>query len=120
MDTKRTYLNLGAWQERSVVNGPGERFVLWLQGCPLRCPGCFNEEFLPHIERHLIEIDEMLTWVLDVSGIEGITYTGGEPFEQAQGLALLSKQLQAAGLTVVCYTGYTLERLAALEDTWID
>jgi len=120
MDTKSTYLNLGSWQERSLVNGPGERFVLWLQGCSMRCPGCFNEEFLPYIERHLIKIENMLTWVLDVSGIEGVTYTGGEPMEQAQGLTILSKHLRAAGLTIVCYTGYTLDELSASEDPWID
>ena len=120
MAVKRIHLNVGAWQERSVANGPGERFVLWLQGCPVLCPGCFNEELLPFVPRHLITVEAMADRILAVPSIEGVTYTGGEPTVQAQGLALLSERLRACGLTVVCYTGYTLEALQARHDLWID
>lgn len=116
---EKTWLNVGAWMERSVANGPGERFVLWLQGCPLRCPGCFNPEFLPFVPRHRLEVGELAGKILAVTGLEGVTYTGGEPMVQARGLALLSQRLRDAGLTVVCYTGYTLEELEARADFWI-
>lgn len=114
--TRHIYLNVGACQERSVANGPGERFVLWLQGCPLLCPGCFNEDLLPIVPRDLIEVGEMAEKILAVPGIAGVTYTGGEPTIQAQGLTLLSERLRAGGLTVVSYTGYTLEALQARHD----
>lgn len=104
-------LNVAAWQTRSVVNGPGERFVLWLQGCPRRCPGCINPEFLPITPRHLIPVEQMAARILAVSGIEGVTYSGGEPFLQAAPLAALSARLQAQGLGIVCYSGYTLREL---------
>jgi anaerobic ribonucleoside-triphosphate reductase activating protein len=58
--------------------------------------------------------------ILTVQGIEGVTYTGGEPTVQACGLALLSERLRTAGLTVVSYTGYTLEALRARNDPWIE
>jgi len=116
---KGDYLNIGAWQERSVVNGPGERFVLWLQGCPLRCHGCVNSEFLPFVKRKLISVDEMAQRILVINGIEGVTYTGGEPMAQARGLALLSEKLRPRGLMIVCYTGYTLESLRARNDPWV-
>jgi anaerobic ribonucleoside-triphosphate reductase activating protein len=102
------------------LTGPGERFVLWLQGCPILCPGCFNEDLLPFVQRHIIDVAEMAATILGVAGIEGVTYSGGEPTGQAQGLALLSERLRAAGLTVVCYTGYTLEALQARDDSWIN
>lgn len=116
----KVYLNVGAWEAHSVVNGPGERFVLWLQGCPLRCPGCFNQEFLPLVERYLFTVEELATKILDTPGIEGVTYTGGEPTVQAQGLVLLSERLREAGLTIVSYTGYNLETLQARNDPWLD
>lgn len=112
-------LNLGGWAERSAVNGPGERFVLWMQGCPIRCPGCVNQDYLPFVERHVITVEEMAERILAVSGIEGVTYSGGEPMAQARGLALLSERLRPAGLSVVCYTGYTIEALREGADPWV-
>lgn len=120
MTLERVHLNVGAWQARSRANGPGERFVLWLQGCPLLCPGCFNEELLPFVPRHNVIVEAMADIILAVPGIEGVTYSGGEPTIQARGLALLSERLHACGLTVMCYTGYTLDALQARKDPWID
>ena len=93
MAVTQPYLNIEAWQERSVVNGPGTRFVLWLQGCPILCHGCFNEDLLPFVPRHSVDVEDVATKILAVAGIEGVTYSGGEPTVQAQGLALLSKRI---------------------------
>lgn len=112
-------LNLAAWEERSVVNGPGERFVLWVQGCPFRCVGCFNQDYLPFVRRRMIRVGEIAERILSVSGIEGVTYSGGEPMAQAEGLFHLSSVLKARGLTVVCYSGYTLGELEKLQNPWI-
>jgi len=109
-------LNMAAWQARSVVNGPGERFVLWLQGCPRRCPGCINPKFLPITPCNLIAVEQMAARILAVTGIEGVTYSGGEPFLQAAPLAVLSAHLQAQGLGIVCYSGYTLQELQDYPD----
>lgn len=113
------WLNVAAWQERSVANGPGERFVLWLQGCPFRCPGCFNQDFLPFVKRDRMSVEEVAAKVLALSGIEGVTYSGGEPMAQARGLYYLSRRLRAKGLTVVCYSGYTLEELTIIRNPWV-
>lgn len=112
-------LNLGAWQTASAVNGPGRRFVLWLQGCPLGCPGCINPEYVPFERRAVVTVDRLAGLIQAVGGIEGVTYTGGEPTAQAAGLALLSERLRPAGLSVICYTGYTLEGLEAQGDPWV-
>lgn len=112
-------LNLGAWLPSSTANGPGRRFVIWLQGCPLRCSGCFNPEFQPFTPNHVITVEDMLTRILDSPGIEGVTYTGGEPMAQAMALLALSRQLCAYGLSIVSYTGYTYEDLLRSGDPFI-
>jgi len=61
----------------------------------------------------------MANQILTLRGIEGVTYTGGEPMLQAHALVLLSQRLRQMGLTVVCYTGYTLEALRHHTDSWV-
>jgi anaerobic ribonucleoside-triphosphate reductase activating protein len=112
-------LNVAAFETRSPVAGPGRRFVLWVQGCPLRCAGCVNQEFQPFVPRMIRSVDWLAEKILAVPGLEGVTYTGGEPMAQARGLATLSERVRRGGLTVVCYTGYTLEALRERGDAAI-
>jgi anaerobic ribonucleoside-triphosphate reductase activating protein len=92
------------------AEGPGLRTAVWVQGCTIRCPGCFN----PHLWafrggiRHRPE--EIVDRVL-AAGTEGITLLGGEPFDHAAGLAVVAAGVQAAGLSVMTFSGYTLEQL---------
>lgn len=104
-------INLHNFVPRSRANGPGERAVVWVQGCPRRCPGCFNPDTLPFVDREWVTIDELESRILAQEGIDGVTFSGGEPFSQAATLAELAKKLHEHGLTVVCYTGYTLRQL---------
>lgn len=104
-------LNIAAQLKKSVVNGPGARYVIWLQGCPFRCPGCFNKEFQPFVNKSQKNVDTLAKKILSVEGIEGITYTGGEPMAQAKPLYYLSSILKKYKRTIVCYTGFTLEEL---------
>ncbi|HEY3426090.1 MAG TPA: 4Fe-4S single cluster domain-containing protein [Negativicutes bacterium] len=104
-------LNLSAFLERSKANGPGERSVVWVQGCPIHCTGCFNPAtwtFAPHM---LVEVRELAERILAVKGIEGVTFSGGEPFAQAAALAELGTIIAAEGLSIVTFTGYTLAEL---------
>ncbi|WP_040588293.1 4Fe-4S single cluster domain-containing protein [Alkalispirochaeta alkalica] len=105
---------------RSTVNGPGVRSVLWLQGCERSCPGCFNPEALPVRGGREVSVAAVLEW-LPAEGIEGVTFSGGEPFLQAAPLALLGREIRARGLSVLVYTGYLLEEIKESEkDCWID
>ncbi len=106
-------LNIARWIERSAVNGPGERFVVWLQGCPLHCPGCWNPDTWDFAPRRLLEVGELVTIVRRVPGLEGITLTGGEPFIQAKSLLPAIRQLRQYGLSVMIFTGYELEELTS-------
>jgi anaerobic ribonucleoside-triphosphate reductase activating protein len=106
-----TTLNVAAELERSVANGPGIRYVLWLQGCPLQCEKCMNEDFRSFVPKQLIGVEPLAERILSVTGIEGVTYTGGEPMAQAEALFRLSVILKSRGLTVLCYSGFTLDEL---------
>jgi anaerobic ribonucleoside-triphosphate reductase activating protein len=110
-------LNLAGFLPRSEVNGPGIRAVVWVQGCPFRCEGCFNEHFQPFSPATVIPADNLADIILALPGIDGVTFSGGEPFAQAGPLAALGERLRRAGLTVVTYSGYTTEQLARGNDT---
>jgi len=98
----------------SVVDGPGRRSVLQLQGCPIRCRGCYVPETHDPAGGVSLSVEEVVRGFLDPVGEprDGMTVTGGEAFSQPAGLAALIRQLKAHGLHVVVYSGYTLEVLA--------
>jgi anaerobic ribonucleoside-triphosphate reductase activating protein len=108
-------LNLARTLPRSAVNGPGERFVVWVQGCRLACPGCWNPDTWAFERRDLRSVDDLAASILTTEGIEGVTFTGGEPFAQARALAALAERVRAAGLSVFVFTGHDLDELTRPE-----
>src|SRR4051812_25055681 len=96
------------------AEGPGRRFAVWLQGCPLRCPGCCNPQMLPFEGGRETSVAELAERVLDASdrdGVEGITILGGEPFAQSSGAAELARRVRASGLSVMVFSGFTIEEI---------
>jgi anaerobic ribonucleoside-triphosphate reductase activating protein len=106
-------LNVHAMVERSRANGPGERFVIWLQGCPLRCPGCFNPNTHDTGPRMLLTADALARQIVAAApGLEGLTVSGGEPFAQPRGLrALLAAVRAQVDLSVLLFSGFTLRQI---------
>jgi|SRR5271157_742039 len=108
-------LNIAKILPSSKVNGPGIRVVAWVQGCTQHCPGCFNSTLWDHEPSNLVDADEfaMLIETMAISyGCEGITMTGGEPFEQAEALSCLIRKVKEDGdLSIVIFTGYELGEL---------
>lgn len=101
------------------AEGPGKRFAIWFQGCPLRCLGCCNPEFLPFKggqTRTLAEMADWLSQTQKVSGIEGITLLGGEPFAHATASVALAKVGRQLNLSTMVFSGYTLEDLRSRSD----
>lgn len=111
-------VNMAAFLQRSEANGPGLRAVVWVQGCPFRCEGCANPDFLDFTPRELVPARELARRILGIEGIDGVTFTGGEPFAQALALAEVAHRVRNAGLTVATYTGYTYEQLRAGNSDW--
>lgn len=109
-------LNVAAFVERSEVNGPGVRAVVWVQGCPRIpiCPGCYNPDFLDTTRMaERVPVTEMALRIRAIGGLDGVTFSGGEPFFQATALAELAGSLP--GLTVAVFTGLTLEEIRAAD-----
>lgn len=102
--------------KESVVDGPGIRFALFVQGCPHRCPGCHNPQTHPFEGGCEADTGELLGQFERDPILKGITFSGGEPFCQAGPLAELAGRVHALGKDVVVYTGYTYEQLAAMDD----
>lgn len=95
----------------SRINGPGERMVVFSQGCNRKCPGCFNPDTHPFNTVKLFSPDNIFKLYL-TRDIEGITISGGEPFLQPEGLhALLRMARETYGLSTVVYTGFRYNEL---------
>ena len=104
-------LNLAGIQGDSIVDGPGIRLTVFAQGCPHHCPGCHNPETWEFGCGTDVEEETVLEMVRRNPLCRGVTFSGGEPFAQAEAFASLARRLKAAGYEVAAYTGYTLEQL---------
>ncbi|GIJ29755.1 radical SAM protein [Micromonospora qiuiae] len=101
------------------AEGPGERTAIWVQGCAIRCPGCFNPHLWSFRGGEQVTPAELVGRVLD-AGTEGLTLLGGEPFDQAAPLAEVAAGVRDAGRSVMTFTGYTRAQLAAAVDAGRD
>ncbi|WP_172253952.1 4Fe-4S single cluster domain-containing protein [Saccharibacillus deserti] len=117
-------IRLSKIKTRTSAEGPGLRYAIWVQGCPIRCKGCFNPHtwdfgggYLSDMETVYEDIKRTADSTPDLSGV---TFLGGEPFEQAEALSALAEKVQADGLGVVTFTGYEYDRIlkSANSDAW--
>lgn len=97
----------------SLANGPGVRTVIWVQGCSLKCPYCYNPETHPFTDGEYVSVENLFRRVAALKDtIEGITVSGGEPLQQQQPLlALLSQVRHETPFSVLLFTGYTWEEV---------
>lgn len=94
----------------SKVNGPGNRAVVWVQGCNMNCEGCFNSTACSHNGGMELSIEQIFKQI-NSSVITGITVSGGEPFDQSLELEKLLKLAKANRLNTLVYSGYLYEKL---------
>lgn len=107
----------------SIVDGEGIRFTLFVQGCPHNCEGCHNPQTHDFNSGYIDDTDKILEQIKQNPLLDGVTFSGGEPFCQAEALSYLGKQLKGLGYDIVTYTGYTLEYLLEhgnKENKWLD
>lgn len=100
----------------SIVDGPGIRYVLFVQGCPHHCPGCHNPQTHDPSGGQETTTEALLDDICKRPYVHAVTLSGGEPFCQAKELTLLAAQLKARGFHLMCYSGFTLEQLLARPD----
>lgn len=102
--------------KKTKVEGPGNRFCLWVQGCLRQCEGCWAKDTWSHKPNKLMDVNEIFEMIKSQKNIEGVTFLGGEPFEQADALAELAEKIQSIGLSVMTFTGANLEDLEYVND----
>ena len=93
----------------SIVDGPGLRLTVFVQGCPHHCPGCHNPHTHDFEGGHDTTVEELFAAYCENPLLRGVTLSGGEPFCQPAPLAQLAHLVHAHGGDVFCYTGYTYE-----------
>lgn len=117
------WLNMASRLPCTEAEGPGRRAALWVQGCNKRCRGCCNPAYLQLTERELVSASSVLDWLRNahhVHDLEGVTFLGGEPMLQAQGLAFVAQGAQSLGLSVMVFSGYTKNELDVLRLPGVD
>ena len=91
--------------KNTKVEGPYSRYCIWFQGCSKRCKGCWAKatwDFKKGIE---YDTEDVIKDILKTKNIEGVTFLGGEPFEQYEALLEISKAANKNNLGIVCFTG---------------
>jgi len=107
-------LNVAALAAGSTINGPGRRVVVWVQGCTLGCTGCANPAYQPHEPRHLMEhtmFADKLVELCQRTQCEGVTISGGEPFQQAEALLHMCERLHKREISIIVLSGYSWEAI---------
>ena len=107
-------LRIAGIEPESFVDGPGIRMTIFTQGCHHNCPGCQNPQTHDFNGGHFIEIDEILEMIEENPLLDGITFSGGDPMDQAAALIPLAREIKERGMNLVIFTGYTYERLMEL------
>lgn len=101
----------------TVVDGPGFRLSIYCAGCSHRCQGCHNPQSWEMTNGKEMDVEDILQTVKDSPW--NVTFSGGDPFFQAEGFAELARRIKAeTAKTIWCYTGYTLEALKEENDPW--
>lgn len=110
-------INLHSTIKSSRVNGPGDRFVIWTQGCRKMCKNCYNPETWSHYRNNLIDID-LLVEEIKNSSISGVTISGGDPFEQPEELFYLLGKIKQLDLSdgVIVFSGYTIDEIRGVRE----
>lgn len=100
----------------SIVDGDGIRFTIFTQGCPHHCKGCHNPQTHDFNGGKIVSTGGLLEKIKQNPLLDGVTFSGGEPFCQAHELAVLGRKIKSLGLDITTYTGYTFEELYTNRD----
>ncbi|HZJ82860.1 MAG TPA: anaerobic ribonucleoside-triphosphate reductase activating protein [Clostridia bacterium] len=106
-----TSIKIAGIVNESIVDGPGIRLSVFTQGCPHRCPGCHNPETHDFDGGNWVSVNDIIEMVGRNPLLDGVTFSGGEPFAQAKALSILGESIIRLGMNIITYTGYTYEHI---------
>jgi anaerobic ribonucleoside-triphosphate reductase activating protein len=104
-------LRIAGIVKESVVDGPGFRYVIFAQGCNHGCKGCHNPDTHDIKGGYAVDTVSIAEDIKQSKNIDGVTFSGGEPFLQAEAFVKIAEKLKRYGINIACYTGYTFEQL---------
>lgn len=102
--------------KNTKVEGPETRYCIWVQGCSRHCRGCQAVHTWSHSGGILYDVNDIISDIKKQKNIEGVTFLGGEPFEQAEALGIIAKAVKETGLGVLCFTGGLFEELQLIDE----
>ena len=114
-----TYLNLASIRLCTESEGPGKRMAVWVQGCERRCPGCCNPDMQEIRKNIIVDTNDLIKLIHRTvlrDKIEGLSFIGGEPMLQAEGLSVIARWAHSIGLTVLVFTGYLYADLISMNN----
>ncbi len=112
-------LRLCGIEPESIVDGPGFRYVVFVQGCPHNCKGCHNPQSHDFEGGYDRSIESIVEEIKENPLLTGVTFSGGEPFCQAEGLYNLATEVKKLNKNIYVYSGFTYEQLMKKEDPYI-
>lgn len=112
-------LRIAGVVQDSIVDGPGIRYVIFTQGCPHHCPGCHNPQTHDFEGGKDADTEEILSQVFGNPLAFGVTFSGGEPFCQAEALVPIAEAVKAHGKNLMIYTGYLYEELQKMQNSGV-
>ena len=104
-------LNISGIVDDSIVDGPGLRYTIFVQGCPHGCPECHNPQTHSFEENKRVTLGQLMSEIKENPLLYGVTFSGGEPLCQAAALLPLAKEIKKLGLNLFIYTGSIFEDL---------
>ena len=113
------YLNLASIRLCTESEGPGRRFAIWVQGCERKCLGCCNPDMQEVRKRIIVDTKDLIKLIqktISTDQIEGLSFIGGEPMMQAEGLSEVAMWAHTVGLTVLVFTGYLYDELQTMNN----
>lgn len=113
-------MNIAHIEELSFIYGPNCRFVIWVQGCSIRCEGCWNKDMWATEDKTILSIQDLLSKIeSEKDVIDGITLLGGEPLDQIAEVSELLIENRKLGLGTMLFTGYEMTEIAEKQMTSI-
>ena len=107
-------IRIAGLAEESIVDGPGFRYTVFTQGCPHNCKGCHNPQTHDFKGGRIDDTDRIFEDIIKDPLLDGVTFSGGEPFCQCAALSALARKLRSfkdRKFNIMSYSGYTYEQL---------
>ena len=109
-------LKIGGIVNDSIVDGPGLRLTIFMQGCGFHCKNCFNPETWDFEGGGLVPIDAVLEAIDELEYQTGLTFSGGDPMYQAEACNEIAEYARSKGLNIWVYTGFTFEEIMLMAE----